>query len=282
MLLILAAPLVGQNQTRVAFDVASVRVVEKPTPPRRTMTADRVDLVSYTIRDIIMMAYEVPSYRVIGPDWLRASPQWVEIHGTLPSGATLKQLPAMLRTLLAERFEMVAHVEPRPMDVGELTIGPDGVKMREVGAADDRQKPYPDMKGPNGSPALDTMVGSESQERMLLALDGTLRLITADTNYERKDSGRGSTLYDATRVRMAQLVDMVSSSLGKPVIDNTGLTGLYQFQIELPINPAFASNDPVAASPYKSVEALGLKLRDRRLPIDVLVVDKLAKAPTPN
>jgi uncharacterized protein (TIGR03435 family) len=190
----------------------------------------------------------------------------------------------MLRTLLAERFGMVAHFESRPMDVGELTIGPDGVKMREVGAADDREKAYPDLKGPNGSPAFDTMAGPENQTRMLLALDGTLRPITADTNYERKDSGRGSTMYNATRVRIAQLVDMVSSSLGKPVIDNTGLTGLYQFQIELPLNSAFTSKgaDPVAASPHKSVETLGLKLRDRRLPIDVLVIDKLAKAPTPN
>jgi len=40
---------------------------------------------------------------------------------------------------------------------------------------------------------------------MVMGPDGAMRLITAETNYERKDSGRGSTIYEATRVTMAQL-----------------------------------------------------------------------------
>jgi uncharacterized protein (TIGR03435 family) len=143
---------------------------------------------------------------------------------------------------------------------------------------------------------------------MIMGPGGALRLITADTNYERKDSGRGSTIYDATRVTMVQLVDMVSSSVGKPVIDRTGLTGFYQFQIELPQNPTIGATvarvlersgittdvngnpidvkaldaEPVAGSPYKAVEGLGLKLENRRVPFDIVIVDKLEKTPTPN
>jgi uncharacterized protein (TIGR03435 family) len=308
VMLAATASLIAQNQTRVAFDVASVRIVETKTPSKRTILGSRVDLVSYPIREIVLMAYEVPAYRLVLPASVLDSQPWIEIHATLPAGATPKQLPAMLRTLLAERFGMVAHVESRPIDVGELTIGPGGLKMKEVAAADDRKKEYPVARGGPDSPPFDTMIGSENQTRMIMGPGGAMRLITADTNYERKDNGRGSTIYDATRVTMPQLVDMVSSSVGKPVIDRTGLTGFYQFTIELPRNPAIGATvarvlersgittdvngnpidvkaldaEPVAGSPSKAVEGLGLKLENRRLPFDVVVVDKLEKAPTPN
>jgi uncharacterized protein (TIGR03435 family) len=136
-----------------------------------------------------------------------------------------------------------------------------------------------------------------------------VRIVTAETNYEMKSSnGRGTTTYDATRVRMADLAGMISASIGKPVIDKTGLTGLYRFQIELPNRPVNAaamveamqragvttnrSGEPITVrtpddvppggSATRAVEALGLRLQDRRAPFDVLVVDKLEKIPTPN
>ena len=293
---------------RVAFEVASVRLVERPTPPRRTITDSRVDLVSYPIREIIRMAYNVEPYRLVVPDWVLDAQLWVEINATLPSGATAKQLPEMLRTLLAERFGMVAHFEPRPIDVCELTIAPDGLKMREVEAVDDRKTAYPVRKGGPDSPPYDSMGGSEGQTRLVMLANGGFRQITADTNYEWKYTERGTTRYDAPRVRMVQLIDMVSSSVGKPVIDKTGLTGLYQFQIELPRRPIDAAAiaqglqragittnrngepisvgaidaEPASGSAFKAVEGLGLKLTERRAPFDVLVVDKLEKAQTPN
>ena len=261
--------------------------------------------MSYPIREIIMMAYEVEFFRVVVPDWVLDARMWVDIHGTLPSGATPRQLPEMLRTLLAERFGMVAHFEARPIDVCELTIGPGGLTMREVEAADDRRTPYPVMKGGPDSPLFDT--GSENQTRTIMSPDGGLRVITAETNYERKSTERGTTKYDAMRVGMAQLTDMISTSVGKPVIDKTGLTGLYQFQIELPRSPNIAAtaarvaeragittnrngepldfktlSEPSGGSAFKAVEALGLKLEERRAPIDVIVIDKMNRTPTEN
>lgn len=307
VILTLGVSLSGQVVPRSAFEVASVRLVEKPTPSKRTITDTRVDLVSYPIQELILMAYNVERYRLVLPDWVIGAGIWVEIHATLPAGGTAKQLPEMLRTLLAERFGMVAHVEPRPMDVYELTIASGGIKMREVEPFDDRKTVYPVMKGGPDSP-FDSIVGSDNQTRMIMSPDGGLRSITADSNYERKSTQHGTTKYDATRVRMPLLVEIVSSSVGRPVIDKTGLTGLYQFQIELPLNPNIGltvaramersgitttrtgdpinvnalNTEPASGSAFKAVESLGLKLEARRLPFDVLVVDKLEKAPTAN
>jgi uncharacterized protein (TIGR03435 family) len=291
---------------RVAFEVASVRVVDTGVPPRRTITDYRVDLVSYPIREIILMAYEVEPYRLVMPDWIRDTHPRVDVQATMPAGATRKEVPVMLCTLLAERFGFVAHFESRPIDVCELTVAPGGVKMTQVPAADDRKTAYETpQRGPD-SPPYDTMVGTEGQARMVLSPSGGLRLITADTNYEQKGTEHGTTRYDATGVMMAQLVDWLSASVGKPVIDKTGLTGLYQFQIELPraqlnvaANQAFLARagitnrngepitaavdtTPASGSAFKAVQALGLKLDERRAPFEVLVVDKLEKAPTPN
>jgi hypothetical protein len=52
----------------------------------------------------------------------------------------------MLQRLLAERFRLVVHREPRPMEVHELVVGPGGDKMREVEAASELDKSFPASK----------------------------------------------------------------------------------------------------------------------------------------
>lgn len=281
----------GQSSLK-AFEVASVRVLTAPVLPKRVVAESRVELLGFPMRELIAMAYEIELYRLIVPSWVTGAPR-VEIRAKMPSGSTPNDLPEMLRTLLAERFGMAAHFEPRPVDVYELRVGPQGVKMLQVAAVDDRTTPF--SLGPGGS---DVMAGSEGRTRMLMSPDGVVRLITEDTNIERA-STTNTVVYDATRARLPQLVDMVSSSLGMPVLDKTGLTGLYRFRIELPKNGAIASaalqtfngqsntapmtnlsSQDVAAS--QSVAALGLRLERRRIPVNVLVVDKLLRSPTPN
>jgi len=44
----------------------------------------------------------------------------VDIQATMPTGATVAQVPEMLQRLLAERFGMVVHRETRQVDGYEL------------------------------------------------------------------------------------------------------------------------------------------------------------------
>jgi uncharacterized protein (TIGR03435 family) len=46
--------------------------------------------------------------------------------------------------------------------------------------------------------------------------------------------------------------------------------------------PADAASDPSAGSVFQTVQQLGLRLESRKLPIEILVVDKCEKSPTEN
>jgi len=84
---------------------------------------------------------------------------------------------------------------------------------------------------------------------------------------------------------MQSLADHLSNAalqLDRPVIDQTGLKGNYDFKLEWTpdrvLNP-----DAVAPSLFTAVqEQLGLKLEPRKAPVEIIVVDSADKAPTEN
>ena len=85
----------------------------------------------------------------------------------------------------------------------------------------------------------------------------------------------------ARQISMARLAELLSTKLDRPVADKTGLSGL--FDIDLKWTPDTAPPDSgLGPSVFTAVqEQLGLRLEARRLPIDVLVIDRATK-PAPN
>lgn len=85
-------------------------------------------------------------------------------------------------------------------------------------------------------------------------------------------------------VDLARLVDLVSSQLGAPVKDATGLAGTYDIALFWSIWPPSA--DPAGSGgpglPEALEEQLGLKLERRKGPGEVLVVDHAEEVPTAN
>jgi uncharacterized protein (TIGR03435 family) len=91
------------------------------------------------------------------------------------------------------------------------------------------------------------------------------------------------------RASMQQLAATIGRSLDRPVIDATGLKGLYSFRLawaddngprpNAPGAGGSGASDPAdAASVFTAVqERLGLKLESRRAPVDVLVIDHIEK-----
>jgi uncharacterized protein (TIGR03435 family) len=91
----------------------------------------------------------------------------------------------------------------------------------------------------------------------------------------------------ATKIPLKKLGDLLSQSLGQPVIDATGLTGV--FDIDLQWSQDTANTNDAAAdggngpSIFTAIqEQLGLKLEPRKGPVEVLVIDQAEKAPTEN
>lgn len=95
----------------------------------------------------------------------------------------------------------------------------------------------------------------------------------------------------AHHARVADLAQGIASEIGRPVVDETGLTGRYELRVNLAPYVTRAP-DPGAGNPGQldmmSIlftglqEQLGLKLESRKSPVDILVIDHTEKVPTEN
>jgi uncharacterized protein (TIGR03435 family) len=116
--------------------------------------------------------------------------------------------------------------------------------------------------------------------------------------YDRTFTAPGVNQLNAIRMTMPEFAALLSTNTGRPVVDRTNLTGVYAFSIELPTDAWQVSmnaragrtttrdgtplNEPVAVSVPRNVERLGLKLEPRRIPVDIIVIDHIERAPSPN
>jgi uncharacterized protein (TIGR03435 family) len=102
---------------------------------------------------------------------------------------------------------------------------------------------------------------------------------------EGKTSTSGSR-FVGTKVTMDRLAQFLSRMLDRPVVDQTGTKGVFDVDLH------YAWEDLTATAPKKSSdgptiftalqEQLGLKLQSEKLPVEVVVVDHIERAPAPN
>jgi uncharacterized protein (TIGR03435 family) len=97
---------------------------------------------------------------------------------------------------------------------------------------------------------------------------------------------------------ISSILELIHERLHTDIIDKTGLTGNYDFKWELPMATVFTINGrPIgggssgsagtASDPDPDViggveKQLGLKLQKAKARLDVLVIDRIDKAPTEN
>jgi uncharacterized protein (TIGR03435 family) len=90
------------------------------------------------------------------------------------------------------------------------------------------------------------------------------------------------------RTTMAQLADLIASfPMPYPVVDETGLKGRYDFSVNLVPYVSDASKpqgveDVIQILIQALHEQLGLKVDQRKTPIEMIVIDHAEKAPTQN
>jgi uncharacterized protein (TIGR03435 family) len=116
--------------------------------------------------------------------------------------------------------------------------------------------------------------------------------VTARTRYALTlQVERRTQTLDAARMSMPELAAVLADNMDRPVVDKTGLPGVYQFQVQLPLDASTVErvralgrplNEPTGTSESTAVERLGLRLERRRGPVEVLVVDKINRTPIEN
>jgi uncharacterized protein (TIGR03435 family) len=85
-----------------------------------------------------------------------------------------------------------------------------------------------------------------------------------------RPTGEQLTIFESSPLRI--LVNMLANTLGSPVVDKTGLDGLYDYTFEWP---------DAGSSLFASVDQLGLKLEAKKAPVEVVVMDR-AEHPSAN
>lgn len=109
------------------------------------------------------------------------------------------------------------------------------------------------------------------------------------------EAGQGQTSggagrFVASKVTMAHFADLISRQAGLPVVNETGLDGVFTFTLEwspdasLRVDAADASASSSAGSSIFTAiqEQLGLRLESGKGPVEVIVVDRMEKTPTAN
>ena len=288
-----------------AFEVASV----KPAAP---ITGNRIQVMlrggpgssdpgqitytNVTVKNVLTQAYGVKGFQISGPGWLDSGRY--DIVAKLPRGATKAEFMAMLQNLLAERFKLTLHREKKDLQMYALVVGKNGPKLKELA-----QEAAPKEGGPVDGPAA-TMgkltMGRDGFPVLPAAMAGRGGMAMTMMNGNARMTANGQT--------MAGLAEMLSGQLDLPVVDMTGLTGKYDYTLYFapegmagmrlpgglppPPPPSEAGGGmPAASAPDAQSnpnlftalqEQLGLKLEQRKGPVELLVIDHLERAPIEN
>jgi len=188
-----------------------------------------------------------------------------------PAKDTKDQMRLMMRSLLADRFKMTSRYETRQVPVFGLQYlkqGKTGPQLQAHPADAPCSTEIPTASGP-GFDA--TVVGGYPT-----LCGGVLGMAPSATGRVRAG---------ARNVTMAFIAKQLSGmgNLGRPVLDQTGVTGTFDFVLEWvpeingpnPVGPDFQP-DPSGPTFLEAVkEQLGLKLDSQKGPSEFLVIDHI-------
>jgi uncharacterized protein (TIGR03435 family) len=202
-----------------------------------------------------------------------------DVSATIPAGAKPDDFPGMMQWLLLERFGLRAHTETKNVATFALVLAKGGPKMKPA-------KPV--------AAAVESNFGSDRIERVGRILE-SLWGGAAELGLKQIPTEGWNVHLEFTQMPMEALAQLLSSYLGAPVIDRTGLEGNYEATLEFSLADTLAgaqagitsgddssASNPIGTSLFATVQKLGLKLEPHKAPIPVLVIDHLERVPTVN
>ncbi len=123
----------------------------------------------------------------------------------------------------------------------------------------------------------------ESKDMPVLALvvaKGGPKMKAADGVTGCSDNGDNKGNVLACHAGISYLLDVLSRRMRSPVIDKTGLVGVFEINMQWDRD---SPDDPPGTSLLEALpKQLGLKLESQRAPVDVIVVDSANRIPTAN
>jgi len=257
--------------------------------PRVIPANGRLTATNLPLRLLIRIAFEVQDFQISGgPADLMTTKYDITAKADDGATPTTKETMAMLRTLLAERFKLKTHTEPKEMPIYALVLARGDGKL-----------------GPDMRPSASDCAGKEAETQKRLAeltkggpgaaaslLSGPPIPCTVMPML----SGPGSMGLRANGQTLEVLLQLLTQATGRSVVDNTGLKGRYDFELKFDpevmlrmvaqagVSLPMPATPPPSDSPALMTalqEQLGLKLDSQRAPVGMLVIDHI-EAPAPD
>jgi len=94
-----------------------------------------------------------------------------------------------------------------------------------------------------------------------------------EVNGMKTSTARDTSQLMATATSMRLLASYVGNRLGRIVVDQTGLSGVYDFKVEWAPDQATDSSAPSLVTALR--EQLGLKVESQKVPLEILVIDRI-------
>ena len=273
---------------QMAFDVASVKQNKCGLPPACSLDSN-INLLpgdayfptgglfaetNWYLMPLIVFAYKLNAnhYQLLTPQL----PNWAntdrfDIQARAPTGNPTKdQMRLMMQSLLADRFKLVVHYETRQLPVFALVLDRPG-KLGPTLRPHSEGAPCPDAVPENAPPAA-----------FRATVAGGFPAICGQTLGERPSGRIRQSARAVTMERIGTRLGPIAQ-VGRPVVDQTGLKGNFDYMIEwvpqaIGAEPSISDvqTDPTGPTFLEALkDQLGLKLESRIGPIDVLVIDHI-------
>ncbi len=273
---LLVGLLKAQSEAPLAFEVASVRQHLMPVgytirfpsgsnlecPPFHCgISGTRFTEEMASLRNLIAEAYEVKEFQIDGlPDWGASGKDVYDINAKAEGDRTPTpgDVRRMLRTLLAQRFQLKIRREAKVLPVYALVVAKGGMKLAPGDNVDE-----------------------------LIARDAAGRKASAPP-VERKGGGGGGGGRFGGQT-MERLAALLSGMADRPVLDKTGIEGSYKLNgrdpmIGLDLREIIQNRrgDPDGGASGVTIftevqEKWGLRLEPRKAPTEMLVIEHVAR-----
>jgi uncharacterized protein (TIGR03435 family) len=266
-------PAVAQSP---AFEVISIKpnnTADFRSIRMKVLPGGRFSATALPLRMLLVYAYDLPmntSERLSGvPDWanreqfdIEAKPPDGAFTETMPTSEARAKMQAMMQALLVDRFKLVMRRETKDLPMYALTVGKGGPKLAKATIEE-----------------KDCALGP-----------------TEGVSCHQFNGGQGRGLH-AKAVSMTDLAGFIENWTDHPVVDRTGLDGLFAMETEgwLPMRaspppPAGASNlnpgrpsgdgdmtDVARPTLFMVLNKLGLELKPQKGPVQTYIVEHVER-----
>lgn len=214
----------------------SVDSIGRPTSPdfpKTVIDPQMIRISATTAERLIAFAFGLRSSAEMEGN----KPDWLardayDVIAKSNSPVDTRQMKTMLQALLEDRFKLQYHRERREEPVYVLLPGK---KVKLTPAADDEITDF------NSLP-----VHTRSGDEIIFS-------------------------YVEKKISVAQIADWLSDRFRQPVIDKTGIQGLFSFTLKVTDDQAMEKLEFI----HEIQEQLGLKIESQRAPFERLIIDRI-------